>query len=57
MQKMKAVVFRGVGDLKDAYDVFSHQQDGVLKVAIYPQGVPSASVAWAEERDPISAIL
>jgi len=27
--------------LKDAYDVFSHQREGVMKVAIYPQGVPS----------------
>jgi threonine dehydrogenase-like Zn-dependent dehydrogenase len=23
-------------DLRDAYELFSHQRDGVLKVAIYP---------------------
>ena len=28
-------------DLRDAYDLFSHQRDGVLKVAIYPK-VPSS---------------
>jgi threonine dehydrogenase-like Zn-dependent dehydrogenase len=27
-------------DLKDAYDLFSRQQDGVMKVAVYPQGIP-----------------
>jgi 2-desacetyl-2-hydroxyethyl bacteriochlorophyllide A dehydrogenase len=28
-------------DLRDAYDLFSHQRDRVMKVAIYPHGVPS----------------
>jgi hypothetical protein len=23
-------------DIQEAYDLFSHQQDGVLKVALYP---------------------
>lgn len=26
----------GLGDLQEAYDLFSHQRDGVMKVAIYP---------------------
>ena len=28
-------------DLRDAYDLFSNQRDGVMKVAIYPQGLPA----------------
>ena len=32
-------------NLKDAYDVFSHQREGVMKVAIYPQGIPSSERA------------
>jgi threonine dehydrogenase-like Zn-dependent dehydrogenase len=35
-------------DLEDAYDVFSHQREGVMKVAIYPQGVPSSESARLE---------
>jgi alcohol dehydrogenase len=31
-----------LGDLKAAYDVFSHQREGVMKVAIYPDGIPTA---------------
>jgi threonine dehydrogenase-like Zn-dependent dehydrogenase len=27
-------------DLKDAYDLFSRQQNSVMKVAVYPQGIP-----------------
>jgi threonine dehydrogenase-like Zn-dependent dehydrogenase len=30
-----------LADLKDAYELFSHQQDGVMKVAVYPQGIPN----------------
>ncbi len=30
----------GIDDLVEAYDLFSHQRGGVMKVAIYPQGVP-----------------
>ena len=41
-------------DLKDAYEVFSHQGDGVMKVAIYPQGVPNAP---RQKEEPIAAIL
>jgi threonine dehydrogenase-like Zn-dependent dehydrogenase len=37
-------------DLKDAYDVFSHQREGVMKVAIYPQGIPSG------ERDKLEIV-
>jgi alcohol dehydrogenase len=43
-----------LADLKEAYDVFSHQREGVMKVAIYPQGLPSNEVAKPET---ISAIL
>ncbi|MGB2716532.1 MAG: alcohol dehydrogenase catalytic domain-containing protein [Vicinamibacterales bacterium] len=32
-------------DIKEAYDLFSQQGDGVLKVALFPHGVPSASKA------------
>jgi alcohol dehydrogenase len=41
-------------DLKDAYDVFSHQREGVMKVAIYPQGLPEAR---RQREEPITAIL
>ncbi len=41
-------------DLKDAYDVFSHQREGVMKVAIYPQGIPKAR---RQKEEPITAIL
>jgi alcohol dehydrogenase len=41
-------------DLKDAYDLFSHQRDAVMKVALYPQGIPSGERARAEV---VSAIL
>jgi 2-desacetyl-2-hydroxyethyl bacteriochlorophyllide A dehydrogenase len=41
-------------DLHDAYDLFSHQRDGVMKVAIYPHGVPAHDPARLET---ISAIL
>jgi alcohol dehydrogenase len=43
-----------LADLNDAYDLFSHQRDGVMKVGIYPQGLPSTEVA---RREVISAIL
>ena len=41
-------------DLKDAYDLFSHQRDAVMKVAIYPQGIPSSERAHSEA---VSAVL
>jgi len=44
-------------DLKDAYELFSQQRDGVLKVGIYPQGIPSATAARATTREPVSATL
>jgi threonine dehydrogenase-like Zn-dependent dehydrogenase len=34
-------------DIKEAYEVFSRQGDGVLKVALFPQGVPESSKARA----------
>ena len=27
-------------DIQEAFDLFSHQRDGVLKVALYPDAVP-----------------
>jgi threonine dehydrogenase-like Zn-dependent dehydrogenase len=30
-------------DIKHAYELFSRQGDGVLKVALFPQGVPAKS--------------
>jgi threonine dehydrogenase-like Zn-dependent dehydrogenase len=41
-------------DLKDAYDVFSHQREGVMKVAVYPQGIPGAP---RQKEELITAIL
>ena len=41
-------------DLKEAFDLFSHQRDAVMKVALYPQGIPSAERARTEV---VSAIL
>ena len=41
-------------DLKEAYDLFSHQRDAVMKVALYPQGIPSRERAQTET---VSAIL
>ena len=41
-------------NLQDAYDVFSHQREGVMKVAIYPQGIPSSERAKPEA---VSALL
>jgi alcohol dehydrogenase len=38
-----------LADLKEAYDVFSQQRERVMKVAIYPQGVPAAAVPAREE--------
>jgi alcohol dehydrogenase len=41
-------------DLKEAYDLFSHQRDGVMKVALYPNGIPGLAET---ERATVSAIL
>jgi hypothetical protein len=42
-------------DIEEAFDLFSHQRDGVLKVALYPQGVraefPRETVGAAASRD------
>jgi alcohol dehydrogenase len=27
-------------DIQDAFDLFSHQRDGVMKVALHPQALP-----------------
>jgi alcohol dehydrogenase len=44
----------GLHDLIEAFDVFSHQRDGVMKVAVYPDGVPQTP---RKKEEPISAIL
>jgi len=36
-------------DIADAYELFSHQRDRVLKVGLYPWGVPSERVAALAE--------
>jgi alcohol dehydrogenase len=36
-------------DIADAYELFSHQRDRVLKVALYPWGVPAERVAALAE--------
>jgi threonine dehydrogenase-like Zn-dependent dehydrogenase len=41
-------------NLNDAYELFSHQREGVMKVALYPQGVPTSDVT---PRETVSAIL
>jgi len=38
-------------DLRDGYDLFSHQRDGVMKVAIHPHGLPAAAVTSKETVD------
>jgi threonine dehydrogenase-like Zn-dependent dehydrogenase len=41
-------------DLKDAYELFSHQRDAVMKVAIYPQSISATERARPEA---VSAVL
>jgi alcohol dehydrogenase len=38
-------------DLRDAYELFSHQRDGVMKVAIYPQVSAGATLTVKETVD------
>jgi alcohol dehydrogenase len=40
-----------LADLPDAYDLFSHQQDGVMKVAIFPQVSAAAALTLKEAVD------
>jgi threonine dehydrogenase-like Zn-dependent dehydrogenase len=43
MDLMPLVTHRfALEDICDAYDLFSHQRDRVMKIALYPQGVPSS---------------
>lgn len=44
----------GLMDVKEAYDLFSHQRDGVMKVALYPNGVPGSDET---HRTTVSATL
>jgi threonine dehydrogenase-like Zn-dependent dehydrogenase len=37
----------GLDDILEAYDLFSHQRDGVLKVALHPAGVAARQLAGA----------
>jgi hypothetical protein len=32
-----------LADIESALDLFSHQREGVLKVALHPAGVPAAA--------------
>ena len=41
-------------NLKDAYELFSHQRDAVMKVALYPQGIPSSELPRTEA---VSAVV
>jgi hypothetical protein len=34
-------------DIEEAYDLFSHQRDGVLKVALFPDRASAAATAAA----------
>jgi threonine dehydrogenase-like Zn-dependent dehydrogenase len=43
-----------LNDLTAGYDLFSHQRDGVMKVAIHPHGVPARA---ARRDETVSAIL
>lgn len=40
-------------DINEAYDVFSHQGDGVLKVALFPHGLPAALKSRREHADAV----
>jgi alcohol dehydrogenase len=40
-------------DLRDAYELFSNQRDGVMKVAVYPQGLP---VVAKPSREAVAAL-
>jgi threonine dehydrogenase-like Zn-dependent dehydrogenase len=42
-----------IDDIRDAYDLFSRQGDGVFKVALYPQGVPAGRRAARETVDAV----
>jgi threonine dehydrogenase-like Zn-dependent dehydrogenase len=43
----------GLDDIKDAYELFSRQQDGVLKVGLFPAGVPASTEPRRESVDAI----
>jgi hypothetical protein len=36
-------------EIREAYDLFSRQGDGVMKVALFPQGVPERRRARRED--------
>jgi threonine dehydrogenase-like Zn-dependent dehydrogenase len=38
-------------EIADAYELFSQQRDGVMKVALYPGLVPHAALAATGARD------
>ena len=43
----------GLGDIKEAYDLFSRQGDGVLKVALFPFAVGGTQKATAAMAEPV----
>jgi len=42
-------------DLKDAYEIFSRQKDGVMKVAVYPHGLRATVSRQTETSEPMRA--
>ena len=40
-------------DIKDAYELFSRQQEGVLKVGLFPAGVPATAASARESVDAV----
>jgi alcohol dehydrogenase len=44
-------------DLQDAYELFRHQADGVMKVALYPHGIPASCTGRLEKMEPVGALL
>ena len=42
-------------DLKDAYEIFSRQKDGVMKVAVYPHGLRATVSRHTETSEPMRA--
>jgi threonine dehydrogenase-like Zn-dependent dehydrogenase len=46
----------GLDDMLEAYQLFSRQGDGVLKVALYPAGIPDRRTLITERRETVPAL-
>jgi hypothetical protein len=44
-------------DMLEAYELFSRQGDGVLKVALYPAGIPGRQALTTERSADVPAML